>query len=93
MWKCGATPDYPSEQDCILQVIKEKPLWKTRALWIPQTKMNSFPEEVQCYDDEKRAWREGDFVIHFAGSWAHLKNTNDSYGVLMRKYEPWIDVA
>jgi len=92
VWECGTGPNTPSEQDCILQVIRENPLWKTRALWIPQTKMNSFPAEVPCYDKEQRGWRKGDFVIHFAGAWAYFKG-KDPYGLLMRRYERWIDRA
>lgn len=26
-----------------------------------------------CFDEEGRSWRNGDFVVHLAGAWAHLK--------------------
>jgi mannan polymerase II complex MNN10 subunit len=55
-------------------------------VYIPQYKINAFPKEIQCYDEESRAWKRGDFVIHFAGAWAHLK-MDDPTGFLMRKYQ------
>jgi mannan polymerase II complex MNN10 subunit len=57
-----------------------------RAVFIPQHKMNAFPDEIPCYGRDSRVWKEGDFVVHFAGAWAHVKG-DDPYGDLMRKYE------
>ena len=59
-------------------------------LFIPQWKMNAYPEEIPCYDKSNRKWEPGMFVIHFAGAWAHVQNTSDAKGDLFRKYYPWV---
>jgi len=86
--------DHPSEQDCFQSLIKEnKNGEKERALFIPQWKMNAFPEEVPCYDETGKKWERGMFVVHFAGAWAHMPNTTeDPKGTLFRKYQ-WQIVA
>ena len=53
---------------------------------VPQWKINAFPEEIHCYDEAKKSWERGMFVVHFAGAWAYLKE-EDPYGILMRKYK------
>jgi mannan polymerase II complex MNN10 subunit len=84
------TPDneHPSEQDCMASIIKENKHGEgDRALFIPQWKMNAFPEEIPCFG-EGRAWERGMFVVHFAGAWAHMPNTTvDPKGTLFRKYQ------
>ncbi|KAA8908638.1 galactosyl transferase GMA12/MNN10 family-domain-containing protein [Sphaerosporella brunnea] len=94
VWKCGDTEDdqnRPNEQSCILDVIEAKPFWKSRAMWIPQTKINAFPSEISCFDKHQKGWTPGDFVVHFPGAWAHLQDIKDPYGVLMRKYNEWVE--
>ncbi|KAF8537911.1 galactosyl transferase [Trichophaea hybrida] len=96
VWECGNKKTEPSEQDCIRDMLIKAPMsatYRSRAIWIPQTKINAFPKEVPCYDKHEKGWKPGDFVVHFAGAWAHLpeKLKKDSYGVLMRKYSEWIE--
>ena len=61
-----------------------------RSVIVPQVWMNSYPEELACYDprDEElmRPWEKGDFVMHFAGAAWHHKEMADPVGTLMRKY-------
>jgi mannan polymerase II complex MNN10 subunit len=97
--KCGKANPGHSEQDCIRDVVgvnndpKEHPVvskkWAKRFTYVPQYKINGFPPEINCYDKESGAWKEGDFVIHFAGAWAHL-TMDDPTGFLMRKYEKFV---
>lgn len=93
--ECGHNiPNY-SEQDCMRDLlgVSNDPnanpvvskVWSERAVFILQHKMNAFPEEIKCIEQASRAWQRGDFVIHFAGSWAHLKEQNP-VGYLMQKY-------
>lgn len=71
------------------KLINEDKASGDRTVRVPQFKLNAFPEEIKCYDEEKKAWEKGAFVIHFAGAWAHVedKENNDPTGLLMRKYE------
>ena len=85
-----------SEQDCFGDLLLKSPYskkYRSRAIWIPQTRINAFPSEVHCYEKHGRAWKAGDFVAHFAGAWAHLPENlrPDATGVLMRKYSEWIE--
>ena len=93
VWECGSDPKGPSEQDCILDIVRSSPGEGARAKWIPQKQMNAFPEEIGCYDENNLPWSPGDFVIHFAGAWAHLKGKakRDPYGVMMRKFYEWVE--
>ena len=59
---------------------------KKPVVMIPQYKINAYPEEISCYDEHKRKWEPGMFVMHFAGAWAYIKE-KDAYGWMMRKYE------
>jgi len=87
VWQCGYDNRGKSEQDCLKMLVAEKNSPEPdRAVFLPQHKMNAFPDEIPCYGRDSRAWEEGDFVIHFAGAWAHVKG-DDPYGELMRKYE------
>ena len=94
--KCGnANPQY-SEQDCIRDVVgvNDDPTettvvseeWSKKFIYVPQWKINAFPKEIECWDKDNRGWQRGDFVIHFAGAWAHVTDTEDPTGYLMRKY-------
>jgi len=75
-----------SEQDCIRDMMnKNLNGEKEQTLMIPQRRINAFPAEIPCFDDEK-PWEPGEFLIHFAGAWAHVKE-EDPAGFLMRKYE------
>lgn len=56
------------------------------ALRIPQWTINAFPNEIGCYDENKIKWAHGMLVVHFAGAWAHVKET-DPTGFLMKRYE------
>jgi mannan polymerase II complex MNN10 subunit len=94
VWKCGDVKEgekRPNEQDCIRDILTQQAAWKPRAIWIPQTKINAFPDEISCWDKHKKGWQPGDFVVHFPGAWAHLKGVKDPYGVLMRKYAEWVE--
>ena len=87
VWQCGWDDRGLSEQDCVKKLVTGKNAPESgRVVFVPQHKMNAFPEEIQCYGHDSRAWKEGDFVVHFAGAWAHVKG-DDPYGELMRKYE------
>jgi mannan polymerase II complex MNN10 subunit len=100
-----------SEQDCIAELINaaQKPELDTaesqqlqkQVRFVPQHRMNAFPEEIRCWEDgfkwsrdgkERRngMWKRGDFAVHFAGAWAHV-HENDPTGLLMRKYEMSVD--
>ncbi|CAK1365221.1 hypothetical protein CB0940_08830 [Cercospora beticola] len=61
-----------------------------KSVIVPQTWMNSYPEEIQCYDPREEAltrpWEYGDFVIHFAGAAWHHAELHDPVGHFMRKY-------
>jgi mannan polymerase II complex MNN10 subunit len=78
-----------SEQDSMVVVLREDDAYNNYAYQVPQFKLNAFPEEIKCYDQEKRMWEPGAFVIHFAGAWAYLKD-EDPTGVLMEKYRTQI---
>lgn len=78
-----------SEQDVIVKLMKDDPASAHRTIQVPQWKLNAFPQEIACFDDSRKAWEHGTFVIHFAGAWAHVKG-DDPTGQLMRKYEPEI---
>jgi mannan polymerase II complex MNN10 subunit len=58
---------------------------KKPIVMIPQYKINAYPEEIGCLDENEMAWKPGMFVMHFAGAWAHIKE-KDAYGWMMRKY-------
>jgi mannan polymerase II complex MNN10 subunit len=80
-----------SEQDCIEELIDSNQHDEDRRiLMIPQWKINAFPEEIHCWDKSGKGWEPGIFVIHFAGAWAHVKE-DDPTGLLMRKYEIYVD--
>lgn len=91
-----------SEQDCIREILlpdtapaEAEPLpdskrFATIAKWIPQKKINAFPEDIPCWDKEQKGWESGDLVVHFAGAFAHVKEEaakGDEVGWLMRKYK------
>lgn len=76
----------PNEQDCLRDMIKDNTFHaREKTAMIKQWKMNAFPSEIRCYDDDKRGWERGMFLVHFAGAWAHVKE-DDPTGFLMRKY-------
>jgi mannan polymerase II complex MNN10 subunit len=75
-----------SEQDSIVKLMRDDPTSMDGVLVIPQTKLNAFPTEISCYDEEKKAWEHGTFVLHFAGAWAYVKG-EDPTGYLMKKYD------
>jgi mannan polymerase II complex MNN10 subunit len=76
-----------SEQDSTVKLMKDDPVAASRVHVVPQWKLNAFPPEIACFDEDKRVWEHGTFVIHFAGAWAHVKG-DDPTGQLMNKYEP-----
>jgi mannan polymerase II complex MNN10 subunit len=102
---CGDQTPGASEQDCMRDVvgvnkdIPNHPLksdkWAKKTIMIPQKTMNAFPEEIRCQElatDERPSglWQPGDFVVHFAGAWAHVKE-EDPTGYLMQKYRGYVD--
>ncbi|KAJ5812242.1 hypothetical protein N7474_008543 [Penicillium riverlandense] len=78
-----------SDQDSMDEFLKSDAPLTQHAMRIPQWTINAFPEEIGCYDTQKKKWEKGMFVIHFAGAWAHVSG-EDPTGQLMRKYEPEI---
>ena len=74
-----------SEQDALVRVMKEEP-YSDRFIHAPQSKLNAFPEEIKCYEDNSGQWEPGKFILHFAGAWAHVKG-EDPTGQLMKKYK------
>lgn len=78
-----------SEQDTMSNLLLSKDPLAMHVIRIPQWKINAFPPEIGCYDENKREWEKGMFVIHFAGAWAHIVG-EDPTGYLMRKYEQQI---
>lgn len=78
-----------SEQDVMSKLLERVQEARDRSIQVPQWKLNAFPPEIACYDEAKRPWEHGMFVIHFAGAWAHVKG-DDPTGQLMKKYEPEI---
>ncbi len=95
-----------SEQDCMRDLIeadwkvteeskakkgKREIGWASKHVrFIPQWKINAFPEEIRCWDGSERGWEPGVFTIHFAGAWAHV-HVDDPTGFLMRKYSGYIE--
>ncbi|KZM25361.1 uncharacterized protein EKO05_0000647 [Ascochyta rabiei] len=75
-----------SEQDAVVKLLNEDKKSANRARVIPQWKLNAFPSEIACFDEEQKVWEHGMFVLHFAGAWAHVKG-EDPTGYLMNKYE------
>lgn len=84
-----------SEQDCISKLIYGDDwgrdvctLVEKHVMVVPQRAMNAFPEENGCVQEKPRGtWREGDFVIHFAGAWSFMDEP-DPVMVLMDRYAP-----
>lgn len=84
-----------SEQDAIRDLIydndwdrEDRVLAEKSVMIMPQRTMNAFPEEIRCVEAQPSGvWSPGDFIIHFAGAWAHLQE-EDPTGYLMRKYAP-----
>jgi len=83
-----------SEQDCMRDVLfpaNDAPsAYAGRFAMMPQKSVNAFPEEIECWEKnaegmEVGKWERGDFVVHFAGAWAWVKE-KDATGVLMQKY-------
>lgn len=92
-----------SEQDCMRDVLfpsdSGKSAYSGRFAMMSQKSINAFPEEVKCFEQDDAGvevgrWEKGDFVVHFAGAWAWIKE-KDATGVLMEKYRGlvvWEDV-
>lgn len=78
-----------NEQEAIVKLLKQDPHTLARTTLVPQQRMDAYPQEIACFDEHSTAWRKGDFVIHFAGAWAHVKG-DDPTGQLMKKYESQI---
>lgn len=74
------------EQGAVVKLLGENDELRASAIVVPQQKLNAFPSEIACYDPVSKAWSHGDFIIHFAGAWAHVKG-DDPTGKLMKKYE------
>ena len=88
---CGHADPTLSEQDCIRDILYRTPLGKKHARWVPQHKINAFPPEIPCWDKVGKGWSVGEFVVHFAGAWAHMTGYKDETGLLMRKYAELVD--
>jgi mannan polymerase II complex MNN10 subunit len=74
-----------SEQDAMVELLKEDP-YSGRHVVAPQSKLNAFPKDIPCFENEDGEWKPGKFLLHFAGAWAHVKG-EDPTGQLMKKYE------
>jgi mannan polymerase II complex MNN10 subunit len=75
-----------SEQDSTVKLMKEDAASAARVHVVPQWKLNAFPQEIACFDQDEKVWEHGMFILHFAGAWAHVKGA-DPTGQLMKKYE------
>lgn len=75
-----------SEQDSTVKLMKDDQASAERVHVVPQWKLNAFPQEIACFDENKKVWEHGTFILHFAGAWAHVKG-DDPTGQLMKKYE------
>jgi len=84
-----------SEQDCMRDVLfpanNEQSAYAGRFAMMPQKSINAFPEEIECWEKnaegvEVGKWEREDFVVHFAGAWAWVRE-KDATGVLMQKYK------
>ena len=75
-----------SDQDALGKLFKSDEASASRTVQVPQWKLNAFPQEIACFDQAKKVWEHGYFVLHFAGAWAHVKG-EDPTGQLMRKYQ------
>ncbi|RPA80480.1 hypothetical protein BJ508DRAFT_129948 [Ascobolus immersus RN42] len=91
VWRCSETHPHYNEQTCIMDLVLNN-TWHDgdHAFFVPQYTINAFPPEIRCYDKHGKAWEKGMFMVHFPGAWAHLKDQEDPYGFLMRKYAPLI---
>ncbi|KAI9014037.1 galactosyl transferase GMA12/MNN10 family-domain-containing protein [Hyaloraphidium curvatum] len=72
-------PERASEQDAMARLFETDPEIRARTAFAPQTVLNGNAEEIGCTESLEdgtngRTWQHGDFVIHFAGSWAHWEN-------------------
>ena len=87
-----------SEQDAMRDLIynndwdrDDRVLVEKSVMIVPQHTINAFPVEIKCVQGQPSGiWSPGDFVIHFAGAWAHV-HEQDPTGYLMRKYAPLAD--
>jgi mannan polymerase II complex MNN10 subunit len=88
IWDREAQNDkHLSDQDALGMLFKDDAASARRTVKVPQSKLNAFPQEIACFDnDENKVWEHGFFVLHFAGAWAHVKG-DDPTGYLMRKYQ------
>lgn len=75
-----------NEQEAIVKLLKRDEETRARTTLVRQQLMDAYPKEIACFDEDSEEWRYGDFVIHFAGAWAHVKG-EDPTGQLMKKYE------
>jgi mannan polymerase II complex MNN10 subunit len=75
-----------NDQEAMRDLLLNKAPLTEHVQRIPQWKINAFPPEITCFDDNRRVWEKGFFVIHFAGAWAHVDG-DDPTGFLMKKYE------
>jgi mannan polymerase II complex MNN10 subunit len=75
-----------NDQDAFVKLMKDDPASAARVHVVPQWKLNAYPQEIACFDEAKKVWEHGTFVVHFAGAWAHVKG-DDPTGQLMEKYE------
>jgi mannan polymerase II complex MNN10 subunit len=80
------TSDGPHEQESMKRLLHSNPADMARVVFLPQSKLNSFPEEINCYDEHGTPWQEGDLMVHFAGAWAHVQG-EDPTGQLMDQYK------
>jgi mannan polymerase II complex MNN10 subunit len=44
----------PHDQQAMVQLMEAKPALLGNVKYIPQWKMNAYPEEIGCYDEDKR---------------------------------------
>jgi len=82
-----------SEQDCMRIVLDndgELDKGNKHFLLVPQYKLNSYPDELSCVENHERHWKQGDWIIHFPGAWAFMRDTKDPFGDLLRRYYPRI---
>jgi len=72
VWARRHTPSQ-SEQDIMRVLLEENDEFgegNKHLLRVPQYKLNSYPDEIKCIENEKGPWRKGkwepgDWIIHF----------------------------
>jgi hypothetical protein len=52
-----------SEQDCMRDIMFKQKRFTENYVFIPQYKLNAFPQEIKCFDKYKKGWAPGTFMV------------------------------